>query len=156
MFEGTYSLLHCTVKDDTLYRGVFAVRMFAISHPDQFISLRFTSPDDRVREVGIIRDLKEFPEDARALIHTSLNKQYHEQMVTRVHSVKNRFGMLFFDVETQRGREQFTMPWRHDRAEDYGQTGKLLLDVYDNRFVVPDVSALPPLDKRRLRSFIYW
>ena len=41
VFEGTYSLLHCTVKGDTLYRGVFAVRMFPVSFPEQFISLRY-------------------------------------------------------------------------------------------------------------------
>ena len=156
VFEGTYSLLHCTVKNDTLYRGVFAVLMFPVSHPDQFVSLRFTTRDDRVREIGIVRDLGEFPADARALMRASLNKQYHEQVIERVLAVKSKYGLLFFDVETQRGREQFTMPWRHDRAEDYSTNGKLLLDVFDNRYIIPDVLALQPTDRRRLTNYVYW
>jgi len=156
IFEGTYSLLHCTVKGDTLYRGVFAVMMFPVSYPDQFVSLRFTDREDRVREIGIIRDLREFPEAAQKLVRASLNKQYHEQVILRVLDVRSKYGLLFFDVETRRGREQFIMPWRHDHAEDYSERGKLLLDVFDNRFVIPDLSALPPADRRRLISYIYW
>jgi len=54
------------------------------------------------------------------------------------------------------GRDQFIMPWRHDRAEDYSNTGKLLLDVFDNRYVIRDLSELPPADRRRLTSYVYW
>jgi len=156
IFEGTYSLLHCTVKGAALYRGVFAVMMFPITYPDQFISLRFTDTEGKVREIGIIRDLRAFPQQAQQLVRASLKKQYHERFVTRVHGVKSRFGLLFFDVETQRGREQFVMPWRHDRAEDYSNTGKLLLDVFDNRYVIRDLSELPAADRRRLTSYVYW
>ena len=70
--------------------------------------------------------------------------------------MRNEFGLLFFDVETQRGQEQFIMPWRHDRAEDYGANGKVLLDALDNRYIIPDVGALPPTDRRRLVKYIYW
>ena len=48
------------------------------------------------------------------------------------------------------------MPWRHDRAEDFGTGGKVLLDVNENRFIVPDVMALPAKDQRRFTNYIYW
>ena len=156
VFEGTYSLLHCTVKGDTLYRGVFAVLMFPVSYPDQFVSLRFTGREDKVREIGVIRNLKDFPPEAQELVRASLDRQYFEQIITRVHGVKCKYGMLFFDVETQRGRRQFAMPWRYDRAEDYSHDGKLLLDVFDNRYIVPALSDLAPADRRRLVSYVYW
>jgi hypothetical protein len=156
IFEGTYSLLHCTVKGDTLYRGVFAVRMFPVSYPDQFISLRHHDIEEKVREIGMIPDLNEYPEAAQRLVRASLDRHYYEQIISRIHEVRNEFGLLFFTVETQRGREEFIMPWRHDRAEDYSANGKLLLDVSDNRYIVPDVAALPPTDRRRLTKYIYW
>ena len=45
---------------------------------------------------------------------------------------------------------------RQDRAEDYGTNGKVLLDALGNRYLVPDVSALPSADNRLFTSYIYW
>jgi len=156
IFEGTYSLLHCSVKGDTLYRAVFAVMLFPISYPDRFISLRYHDLDDKVQEIGIIENLRDFPEDAQRLVRTSLLRQAYEKIISRVHNVREDLGLLFLDVETQNGREEFVMPWRHDRAEDYSTNGKLLLDSFDNRYVIPDISALSPAERRRLTSYIYW
>jgi len=156
IFEGAFSLLHCAVKGDQMYRGVFAVLMFPIRHPDRYISLRYTDEKDKVGEIGVIENLSAFPKETQTLIQAVLKKQYHEHIIHRVYGVHHEFGLLFFDVETQRGRQEFIMPWRHDRAEDFGAEGKVLLDVNDNRFIVPDVLALPTKDQRRFTNFIYW
>ena len=54
VFEGSFSQLHVHVKDDRLYRGVYAVLMFPISHPDRFVSLRYTDEHDKDQEIGVI------------------------------------------------------------------------------------------------------
>jgi len=156
IFEGTFSLLHCAVKGDGLYRGVFAIRMFPVRLPDRFISLHYTDTAEKEREIGVIDDLTTFPEDQQALVRRSLGLQYHEQRIRRILEVRTEFGLLFFDVETQRGREQFIMPWRGDRAEDFGENGKVLLDAHDNRYIIVDLQALPQSDLQRLRNYIYW
>ena len=156
IFEGTFSLMHCAVKDDTLYRGVFAVMMFPIRYPDRFISMRYTDVKDKEQEIGVIADLGVFPEETQKLVRANLLKHYCEQIVTRVYGVENRFGLLFFEVETQLGRREFVMPWRGDRAEDYGPNGKVLLDAFDNRYIIRDVSKLPTADRNEFTSFIYW
>lgn len=156
VFEGTFSLLHCAVKGDDLYRGVYAVMLFPISYPERYISLRYTDEEDRPREVGVIEDLNAFPPEAQRLVRASLRKHYFEKTILRVHDVHCEFGQLFFDVETPDGREQFVMPWRYDRAEDFGEKGKVLFDALDNRYVITDVNALPPADRRRFTSYIYW
>ena len=45
---------------------------------------------------------------------------------------------------------------RGDRAEEYGDKGKVLMDALDNRYIIPDVDELPAADRRRFTSFIYW
>lgn len=156
IYEATFSLLHVAIQNDTLYRGVYALRMFPVRFPERFISLCYTDEEDKVREIGIIRELAMFPEDARRLVRLSLAKQYHEQLVSRIHKAWNEYGMLFFDVETQRGREVFAMPWRGDRAEDFGETGKVLLDAFDNRYVIPNLQELPTADRQALTQYVYW
>jgi hypothetical protein len=156
IFEGTFSLLHVAIKGDSLYRAVFAMRMFPIRLPERYISLHYTDTSEKEREIGIIDDLTAFPEEQQLLVRRSLSLQYHEQFVNRIHEIRTEYGLLFFDVETQRGREQFTMPWRGDRAEDFGEHGKVLLDAFDNRFIITDLTALPQRDLQRLRNYIYW
>lgn len=157
IFEGTFSLLHCAVKDDTLYRGVYAVLMFPIRHIDRYISLRYTDMEDKDKEIGIIEELGLFPAEAQQLVRNTLVKHYHEQTLTRIYSIKNEYGLLFFDVESQQlGRLQFVMPWRGDRAEDFGVNGKTLLDAFDNRYLIPDLAELPSADRDAFTSYIYW
>jgi hypothetical protein len=156
VFEGIFSLLHCAVKNDALYRGVFAVRMFPVRHPDRYISLHYTDTQDKDREIGMIEDLTVFPREQQALVRSSLAAHYYEQEVRRISGIRHEFGLLFFEVETQRGSEEFAMPWRGDRAEDYGEKGKVLLDALDNRYIISDVEVLPPPDRQRFASYIYW
>jgi len=156
LFSGTFSILHCAVKGDDVYRGVFAVRTFPIRQPDTFISLHYTNPGDKEREIGIIMNLKDFPSDQQELVNISLRAHYCERIIRRIYRIRHEYGLLFFDVETDRGKEQFIMPWRGDRAEDYGDEGKVLLDAVDNRYIIPRLLDLPSLDHRRLVSFVYW
>jgi len=156
IFEGTFSLLHCAVKGDTLYRGVFAIRMFPIRHPERFVSLCYTDIEEKDQEIGVIADLSVFPKDQQSLVQRSLASHYHEQIIRRILKIRNEYGLLFFEVETQRGEEEFVMPWRGDRAEEYGEKGKVLLDAFDNRYIIPNVEDLPPADHQRFTSFIYW
>ena len=100
VFEGTFSLLHCAVKGDDLYRGVFAVRMFPVRHPDRYISLHYTDAEDKEREIGMIEDLSVFPEEQRRLVMKSLQEHYYEQVIVRIHRVRYEFGLLFFEVES--------------------------------------------------------
>jgi len=155
IYEGEFSQLHCRV-DDTLYRGVFAVRLFPIRHPGRFISLNYTTAEDKVKEIGVIDTLADFPEDAVQLVQHTLGKYYYEQQISRIFRITLKHDLLFFDVQTLRGREEFIMPWRHDRAEEYDEYGKVLLDALDNRYIIPNVLELPEGDRKELIRFIYW
>ena len=156
IFEGTFSLLHCTVLNDQIYRGVFASLAFPVSHPDKFICLRYHDSDGKNKPIGLIEDLSVFDEASQALIRESLRKHYYEQRIERIIKVQFKFGLLFFDVQTGRGPGEFTMHWQYDRAQDYGEHGKVLLDTFENRFVIPDLRTLPPRDRVRFQRFIYW
>ncbi len=158
IFEGTFSLLHCAVTDDTLYRGVFAVLMFPIRHPEQFVSLRYTDLEDKEKEIGIIENLQDFSPEAQKLIRSSLTKHYYERIISRVFSIENKFGLLFFKVELADGNVQhdFMMRWSYNSAEEFGEKGKVLIDAHENRYIIPDVSLLPAADRREFTSFIYW
>lgn len=156
IFRGRLGSLHCVVGDHEAYANVYCKLCMPVRHPGRFVSVWHTDDEDKERQIGIIEDLARWPEEIRQLVHASLGHQYFERVITRILDVKWQFGLLFFEVETEAGPEQFQMRWQHDRALDHGDRGKVLLDAYDNRYVIPDMNQLPPGDRDRFMRFIYW
>ena len=74
----------------------------------------------------------------------------------RIFKIELRYNLLMFDVETDHGPRQFELHWRGDRAQDYGKEGKVLFDIFENRYIVRDVSKLLPEDQELFTRFIYW
>lgn len=153
---GTHDALHVTVLNDRIYGGVFAVRAFPATHPERFISLRHEGADGREHEIGIIRNLGEWPANAQKLIKDALNRRYFIHQIERIESIQLRFGFLIFHVITNRGPEQFMMRWQQSQAIDHGRNGKMLTDVDENRYLIPEVDALPKAENDLFRRYVYW
>jgi len=107
-------------------------------------------------EIGIIRDLAEFPEPAVRLIREALARRYFVHAITRIRHIGWKYGFVSMDVETDKGPTSFLMPWRHNRATDYGRHGKILIDVDNNRYLIPDLQKLSPRELREFQRYIYW
>jgi ABC-type multidrug transport system ATPase subunit len=136
--------------------GLFAVRALPASRPDELISVRYADADGREHEVGLVRDLRDWPAEERRLLEQALARRYFVRRVTAVASIECRYNLLTFRVETDRGPAEFTMRNSHGQAVDFGPAGKLLTDVDENRYVIPDVEALPRRDRALFRRFVYW
>jgi hypothetical protein len=152
---GTHEALHVTVTNERIYGGVYAAYAFPVAHPTGYISLIHVGGDEEV-EIGIIRDLAEFPEADAALVRQALERRYFVHTVTRICRVGWKFGFVAMDVETDKGDRSFLMPWRHDRAFDYGRRGKILIDLDDNRYLIPNVDELSPRERNEFQRYIYW
>jgi hypothetical protein len=48
------------------------------------------------------------------------------------------------------------MRWSQSQAQDFGSTGKMLIDLEDNRYLVRDVEALPRKQRELFQRYIYW
>lgn len=155
-FIGSLGSLHCIVDDQEAYANVHCLLSFPISFPQNFISVWYTDERGKEHEIGVIERLEDFPGEMQKLIRQSLGRQYYEQRIRRIYETRWEYGLIFFDVETDNGRTQFSMRWQHEKALEYGQNGKVLLDTFDNRYVIPSVADLPSSDRNKLMRFIYW
>jgi ATP-binding cassette subfamily B protein len=154
--EGPLGSLEATMPDGTVHRSVFVARCFPASRPDDFISLRAWDRDGNEREVGIIRDLDRWSERQRTLLRKALARRYYLRKIKRIDDIKLEFGHLIFDVKIDQAPTRFTMRWNHTQAQEFGERGKVLLDVEDNRFLIPDVNDLPPRERDLLQRYVYW
>jgi ATP-binding cassette, subfamily B, bacterial len=139
-----------------IHRGVFAVNLFPATNPDDYISLRVWTRDGIEQEVGILRRLDDWPPEARVLVREALNRRYWLQTVTGIDEIKLEFGHLKLHVRTHHGARRFTMRWSQAQVQDFGERGKILLDLDDNRFLVPDVDALPQREQEVFLRYVYW
>lgn len=154
---GNRGTLHVTVLNDRIYPGVFAVRCFPVQYPSRYISLRYLDAEKHEVEVGLVRDLADWPAEVQQLLRESLLKRYFVHTVSRVHEITTLAGgFLELSVDTDLGPMTFIMRYQGDRAQDYGAGGKLLLDIDENRFLIPKLAELPDRDRALFTRYIYW
>lgn len=153
---GNHDALHITVVDDRIYGGIFAVRCFPAARPEEYISLRYADADGREHEVGLIRRIRDWPAEVQSLLEDALHRRYFVHTIESIRSIELYHGLLIFKVRTRRGEDQFMMRWTQNQAQDYGESGKILTDVDENRYLVPDVNALPRREQALFRRFVYW
>lgn len=152
---GNLGALHVTVKNEAIYGGVYAAYAFPVAHPYGYISL-IHSAGEKDAEIGIIRDLKEFPAPAAELIRQALARRYFVHTVTAIRKVGWKHGLVQFDVETDKGPVSFYMRWSHDRAVDYGQSGKVIIDLENNRYLIPNLDKLTAWERSEFQRYVYW
>ncbi len=135
---------------------VFIVGTFPATHPERYLSVRRWLENGDDVEVGLIRDLREWPDDCRDIVRQSLQRHYLLRRIQQVHNAKLAAGYLQLDVQTDTGPTQFVMRWTQSQAIDFADNGKMLIDTEDNHFVVPDVDQLPKRDRELFLQYIYW
>jgi ATP-binding cassette, subfamily B, bacterial len=145
-----------TTESHETYRGVFAVNLFPATNSDDYISLRVWTRDGVEQEIGILRKLEEWPAEAQALVRGALARRYWLQTITGVDQIELALGHLTLAVRTEHGPRRFTMRWSQSQVQDFGERGKVLLDLDDNRFLVPDVEALPRRERDLFQQYVYW
>jgi hypothetical protein len=143
-------------RDLHVHRGVFAVNLFPATDPDDYISLRIWDRDGHEEEIGILRRINDWPREAQIMVRSALERRYWLQTITGVDHIEMELGHLTLNVRTLHGRRQFTMRWSQTQVQDFGENGKVLIDLDDNRYLVPDVEALPPKEQELFLRYVYW
>jgi ATP-binding cassette subfamily B protein len=154
--SGSRGTMEVSMNDGALYRGVFAVNLFPATNPRDYVSLRTWDREGREQEIGILRELDRWPADVQSLIGEALGRRYYLQTITRIDSIRLELGNLDLEVQTEHGPRRFIMRWNQTQVQDFGERGKILLDLDDNRYIVPDVETLADNERDLFQRYIYW
>ncbi len=153
---GEHGALSATILGEGTYGGVYAAYIFPVAYPAKYISLIQSREDGAGVELGVIKDLEQFPPDQAKLIREALDRRYFVHKITKIHDIGWKHGFVALSVDTDKGRINFLMRWQQDRALDYGNSGKVLIDVNENRYLIPNVSDLPAAERNKFIRIIYW
>jgi hypothetical protein len=117
--------------------AVRPIRAFPLSAPDRHIVL--LDPDDN--ELGVIRELQALDRKSREAIEAELEIAYLVTRVQVIHSVRSRFGVTSWELETDRGRRTAHIKERTDiRPLPDGRI--MLTDVDGVKYEIPPVEEL--------------
>lgn len=131
------------VEDSRCYLHVGFVRSFPFSDPTHYISV--IAADGK--EIGMFRDLKGMDPESRQILEEELERRYFIPVITKVRSLKEEFGMLRWEVETDRGSRIFYVRNWRDNVHELSPVRYLIVAVDGNRYEIRDYEALD-LDSR--------
>ncbi len=131
--------LRVTIEDDRSCLRVVPMRAFPISMRDRYISLR----DMDGNELGMIRDMHELDKKSRKLLEQEIRRRYFMPEIRRIITLREKFGIVEWEVETDRGvKKFFTRTLHHCMKET--DTGFIITDMEENRYEIRDFSSFDP------------
>ena len=140
-----------TMKKGDVYEDLEPRRLFPISNLTMYITL--LDPDER--ELGFVRDLRELDPDSRKALEECFSEFYMIPKISRLVSSEDRRGVLKWTVETDYGTVSFSIRNRHSDIKRMGHSNRVIIrDSSDNRYEIPDCTALDPHSSRILFSYL--
>ena len=125
-------------------------RLFPRTGLERYITLL----DDNGNEVAVIRNLATLPAEERRVIESCLNEYYHVPHITKITGNLEKFGVIKFFCETDRG--DCTIEIRniiHQIKLTYG-IRVMFLDNDDNRYEIPDLRKLDKKSMSYLNDYL--
>ena len=125
-------------------------RSFPHSDPNRYISVRTREN----KEVGLIEDIAVFPEEQRTLLENQIKVRYFSPNILHIISVRDEHGFTYWAVDTDCGECRFTVRGGGGSVIHPTENKYIITDVDGNRFIIPDVTALPIKEYRMIDIYL--
>jgi hypothetical protein len=136
--------------DGTPHEGVTPVRAFALSAPDQGLSLISAEG----KELQWVERLDDLPEATRILIAEELAQREFMPVIQRIVSVGSFATPSTWQVDTDRGATELVLKSEDDIRRLRGTNGLLIADSNGIHFMIRDRGALDAHSQRILKRFL--
>ena len=138
LFRSPLGSARLEIKGEVCYPRIAVRRIRPLSDPEHYISLWA----DEDTEIGIVRDPADLEPDSLAILNEELDLRYFTPTIQRILNVKVRFGVHEWDVQTTRGRMEFSVRGLNQNVKQVPPARLLITDVRGNRYDIPNVADL--------------
>ncbi len=144
-------LVTLITADGTVYKNLEPKRLFPVTRPDSYITLL----DEKEKEVALIRNMQELDEQSREALTDCFREYYMIPKITKVLACDDKFGIVHWTVETDRGQVHFRIRNRNsDIKHLWGSNRILVRDSDDNRYEIEDYTTLDTHSRYLLFSYL--
>jgi hypothetical protein len=135
---------------DKDYPRVNIIKSFPLSYTDKFISVC----DCESVEIGIIPDTNVYPEEARELFIEDIERRYFLPEITKIDSLKQEFGYVYWRVQTTAGEKKFITSKDASAIIALREIRILLIDLDGNRYNITDYTKLDSKSYRLIQLLV--
>ena len=150
IFSDATGKARATIRGDRSFLDIRMVRCFPQSDPDRFWALT----DRKMCVIGIVANPSALDENSQATAAELLRREYFVPVITAVYALKEEFGAVYFEVETDRGRRSFVSKGVRESVEEKDDGEIMLADVDDNRYIIPDWTQLDANSRRLIERIV--
>ena len=152
LFRDGSGRMRLTIEGERSYLDVKAVRAFPLSEPWRYIG--FLDAKGKDKAIGLVVDIDNLDAESKRTMADALDRHYFTPTIMSIRSLKEEFGAVYCDVETDRGRRRFMSRGIRDAMEEL-EGGELLIpDVGGNRYRIADWRRLDVRSRRLLESVV--
>jgi len=138
------------------YPRVTLRRCFPLSSENTNIAVRgFESSSENTYEIGILKNVYDLDEQSLDTVLLELQRHYVVPEILLVNNIREEFGFLYWDVETDRGHKEFTM-----RDSIVNSTRRinsvrwLLIDINQTRYEIRDLTCLSKRCQKLIERYL--
>ena len=111
---------------------------FPLSPTERMIA--FFDADDQY--VGTLRDYHDLDTESRNAVEDELGQQYFRPSITKINSVRKRYGMIEIELSTDAGDRLLRLRSPRDDIRELSPGRFMLTDVTGNRYEIPCLAVL--------------
>ncbi|MDI7276882.1 MAG: DUF1854 domain-containing protein [Anaerolineae bacterium] len=141
------------IAGERCYLSVEIARSFPIDEEDHYLSVR-NALDEEHPEIGMIADVEGLDPESRLVVQEELYRRYFVPRILTITRLKEEFGVLNFDVETDRGPREFSVRNPQEHLREIGDERMLVIDIDGCRYEIPDLRQLDRKSAAILRDYV--
>jgi hypothetical protein len=130
--------LRLTIRERSSWLRVGVIRCFPLGKPNTHWSVR----DAANKEIGVILEPSKLDDDSRTALKREIDRRYLTTAVRRIVSVADRYGILEWKIESDRGPVTFATRTNKESSFRPAPGRWMIIDTEGRRFEVRDISAL--------------
>jgi hypothetical protein len=125
------------LRDEVSYIDVRVASALPLSNPDAYLGIR----DEQDKDIGLIREWKRLAPESLKIVKEALDRAYFLPKVLKINKVKDTFGVVIWDVETDYGPRRYAVRNMRDNSVTLSAERVLMTDVEGNRFEFPNIHS---------------
>lgn len=140
----------CVEGHDKSYIKLSIACAFPLTEPDTNIGFL----DGKGSDIGTLRDIRELDPESLKIAQEELAKRYFMPRILKIIELKHEYDISYFQVETDRGKRDFTMRGHRENCQEITPGRFVIEDIDGNRFELEDYTQLDKHGQELLNQVI--
>jgi hypothetical protein len=146
-------LVRLEIENERCYLSVEIDRSFPVDEEGHFLSVRNVLNEERP-EIGIINDAALLEPDSSKVVQAELYRHYFVPQIQSITFLKEEFGVLNFECNTDRGPREFSVRNPQENLRQISENRMFIIDIDGCRYEIPDLRDLDKKSMTILRDYV--